>query len=102
MTLQVDPDDVVPVGLVHVERHLVPEDAGVVDEDVELAPCVDRLLDQVLGAGPGAHVVGVQGGLAAGRVMSSTVCWAGWTSAPAPSRSAPDVVHDHLGAFGGQ
>ena len=43
VALQVDPDDVVPVGLVHVERHLVPEDAGVVDEDVELAPGVDRL-----------------------------------------------------------
>ena len=47
VALQVDPDDVVPVGLVHVEAHLVPEDAGVVDQDVELAPGVDGLATRV-------------------------------------------------------
>ena len=48
VALQVDPDDVVPVRLVHVEAHLVPQDAGVVDQDVELAEGVDGLLDQLL------------------------------------------------------
>ena len=50
VTLQVDPDHVVPVGLLHVEAHLVPEDPGVVHEDVELSPGVDGLLDEGLGA----------------------------------------------------
>src|SRR6202042_297521 len=68
VALQVDTDDVVPVRLVHVERHLVAQDAGVVDQDVELAPGVDRLVDQVLGARPGGDVVRVQVGFAAGRL----------------------------------
>src|SRR3712207_8841421 len=43
--------DGVPVGLVHREHHLVPEDPGVVDEHVEAAEGVDRLGDELAGLG---------------------------------------------------
>src|SRR5580700_9571295 len=64
VTLEVHADDVVPVGLVHVERHLVPEDAGVVHEDVERAERVDGLFHHVLAALPRADVVTVDYGVA--------------------------------------
>ena len=65
VALQVDADDIVPVGLLHVEGHLVPQDAGVVDQDVEPAEGVDGLVDDVLAAFPRADVVAVDRGLAA-------------------------------------
>ena len=103
VALQVDADDVVPVGLVHVEAHLVPQDPGVVDQDVELAPGVDGLGHQALGARPGAHVVGVEGGLAPGgddvvdRLLGGVD-----VRCPRPCAAAPDVVDDDLGALGGE
>ena len=65
VALEVDPDHVVPVGLVHVEGHLVAQDPGVVDQDVERAEGVDGLVDDVLAAGPRADVVAVDGRVAA-------------------------------------
>ena len=65
VALEMDPDHVVPVRLVDVEGHLVAEDPGVVDQDVERAEGVDRLLHDVLAAGPRADVVAVDGGVAA-------------------------------------
>src|SRR6185437_5087617 len=65
VALQVHTDDVVPVGLVHVEGHLVAQDAGVVHQNVERTERVDRLIDDVLPAGPGADVVSVDDGFAA-------------------------------------
>ena len=64
VALEVDPDHIVPVGLVGVEGHLVAHDPGVVDQDVEAAEGLDGLIDDVLGALPRADVVAVDGGLA--------------------------------------
>jgi hypothetical protein len=46
VALEVDVDDRVPLGLVHVEAHLVAQDAGVVDEHVEPSERVDGLGDE--------------------------------------------------------
>jgi hypothetical protein len=59
--LEVDADDGVPLGLADVEDQPVAQDAGVVDEDVELAVGVDRGVDQPsavdqLETSPGAAV----------------------------------------------
>jgi hypothetical protein len=66
VTLQVDVDDRVPVGLGHVDQDPVPQDAGVVDQDVEVAEGLDGGVDQPLAALPVADVVGVGHRLAAG------------------------------------
>ena len=66
MTLEVDVDDRVPFLFGHVEAHLVPEDPGVVDEDVEPAELVDGLGDQRLTAVPARDVVEVRGRLPTG------------------------------------
>ena len=59
VALQVDTDDVVPCRLLHAERHLVAQDPGVVDDDVEGAVALDGLVDEVLRTVPGADVVAV-------------------------------------------
>ena len=64
--LQVHLDHRVPLGLGHVDEHPVAQDAGVVDQHVELAEARDRLPDQALGAGEVADVVAVGDRLAAG------------------------------------
>ena len=74
----------------HLVRDAVPRVAGVVDEDVDLAEGVDRLLDDlVAGAGLG-QVAGDGDRLAldlAGRLLGDV---------------AVDVVDRHLRAFGGE
>src|SRR5580704_15885966 len=65
VALEVHADDIVPVGLLHVEGHLVPQDPGVVDQDVEAAKGVDGLVDHVLAAFPRTDVVAVDRGLSA-------------------------------------
>ena len=102
VALEMDPDDVVPVGLGHVEGHLVPQDARIVDQDVQLAEGLDGLVDERLGSVPRAHVGGVHGGLAPagldqldhllGRVLVPTLTL---------DRS-PDVVDDDVGPLRGQ
>src|SRR5690606_29972380 len=62
--LEVDLDDEVPLLLGHVGEHAVAEDAGVVDEDVETAEGLDRLVDHALGGFPVADVGAVDDGLA--------------------------------------
>ena len=57
----------VPLFFGHREEHAVAEDPGVVDEDVQAAERVDRLLHEAGGAVPRADVVGVGGRLAARR-----------------------------------
>ena len=49
-----------------LNRHAVAEDAGVVDQHVEVAERVDRGVDHALGAVPVGDVVAVGDGLAAG------------------------------------
>jgi hypothetical protein len=46
VALQMHVDDQVPVVFVHVEAHLVLQDSGVVDEDVQVSEGVDGLFDQ--------------------------------------------------------
>ena len=62
---QVHPHDVVPHADVHVHEHLVAQDAGVVDQHVQLAEGVERRLHQATGAVPVGDVVVVPDGLAA-------------------------------------
>ena len=49
---EVDADHVVPLALGHVDDEAVAEDAGVVDEDVDVAVRLDRRVDQRAGALP--------------------------------------------------
>src|SRR5205807_629049 len=91
-------DDRVPIVLGHVERHLVPEDAGVVHQHVEGPVGVDSLLDEALGARPAGDVVVVGDRGAAGRLhlvdhlLGRTVVLA--LAGPV----ATEVVDDHAGA----
>ena len=91
VALEVHAHDVVPLRLGHVDEHAVAQDAGVVDEDVEVAERVDRRVDEPLGALPVGDVVAVGDGLAAQRLdLGSTTCRAaGLSSAPAPSFAPP-------------
>ena len=66
MALEVHVDDGVPLGLVHVETHLVAQDSGVVDEDIEATERVDCLRDEGLSTTPGRDVVVVRSCLSAG------------------------------------
>ena len=54
-----DLDDRVPLLLGHVGQHPVAQDAGVVDQHVEVAEGLDRGVDQALRAFPGRDVVAV-------------------------------------------
>ena len=60
MALEMDADNVVPLLLGHVEDHPVAQDAGDVDQDVELAELLDRLIDEPLAArhARDIHVIG--------------------------------------------
>src|SRR5215510_5986689 len=59
-------DHRVPFLLVHVGEHAVAEDAGIVDENVELAEAIDRLLDHRLGPPSVADIMRIGDRLAAG------------------------------------
>src|SRR5205807_4570918 len=48
--LEMNPDHGVEVGLVHLHQRLVTDDAGVVDEDVDLAEGIHRRLHDLPGA----------------------------------------------------
>ena len=102
MALQVHVDDRIPLGLVHVEAHLVAQDARVVDEHVEATERVDGLLHHLLGARPRGDAVVVRGGAAArgGDLVDDLLrrCRVG---AVAVGASA-EVVDDDRRAFGGE
>ena len=97
-----DADDGVEVLLRHREDHLVAEDAGVVDDDVELAEGVDRLADDVLGPVEVGHVVVVGHRLAApaaddvGHLLGRPLV------RPFAGDRAAEVVDDDLGSLTGQ
>jgi hypothetical protein len=52
----------------HVRQHAVAQDPGVVHEDVQVAECLDRLVDHPSGTVEVGDVVVVGDGLAAGRL----------------------------------
>ena len=100
MALQVDVDDRVPLGLVHVEAHLVAEDARVVDEHVEAAERVDGLLHHALGARPGRDAVVVRLGAAARRDDLVDDLLRGRRVGAVAAGAAAEVVDDDRGALG--
>ena len=51
----------------HADQCARPQDAGVVDQDVDAAEMVQCQLHHGLGVGPAAHVAGIGNGMAPGR-----------------------------------
>ena len=68
MPFQVHVDDSVPFFLGHVDEHPVAQDAGVVDENVEIAERLDRTVDQTLRTLPVSDVIAVDDRLATERL----------------------------------
>ena len=95
-------DDIVPLGLAHVDEHPVAEDPGVVDEDVQVAEGVDGRVDQLLGPLPVGDVVAVRHRLATpGRDLGDDFVGRAVVRAGAVVGAAT-VVDDDLGSFGGE
>ncbi len=102
MTLQVDVDDAVPLLLGHVDENAVPQDAGVVDEDVEIAEGFDGGVDEPLAALPVAHVIGIGQSLAAHLLDLVDDLLRRAAVVTRPVDGAAEVVHDDLGALAGK
>src|SRR5581483_2788055 len=102
VALEVDVDDGVPVGLLHVEAHAVAEDAGVVDQDVESPELVDGLLDELLAAFPRGDVIEVGSGVAARPLDLVDDLLGGPLLAGLTGHRTPHVVDDDLRPFGRQ
>jgi predicted exporter len=100
---QVDRQHLGPVLLRHLHEGHVAQDAGVVDDDVELAEGFLRLGDDLLGAFPGVHAVVVGHGLTARRLdlVDDLVGRCAATAAGAVHR-ATEIVDHHLGTTFGQ
>ena len=102
VALEVHLDHGIPLVLGHVERHLVPQDAGVVHEHVEGPVGLDGLPDEGLGAFPAGDVVVVgdrraaRGDHLVDHLLGGTVVLA--CTGPVPA----EVVDDNAGAFGAQ
>ena len=97
----VDPHDDVEVVGRHVPDGPVPDDARVVDQDVEAPVGVDRLIDELLGRRLVADVavVGHGGAAAPGDQVHGEI---GVTAAAVPADRRADVVDDDLGPPAGQ
>ena len=102
VALEVHRDDGVPVGLVHVEDHLVAEDAGVVDDDVEPAERLDRLVDHRPRAGERRDVAGVGDRLTAPATDHVDDGLGDGLVGALTARRAAEVVDDDLGPGIGQ
>ena len=57
--LEMDADDLVPFLFAHVEDHPVAQDAGNVDQDVELPEFLDRMINESLAAGHRRDILSV-------------------------------------------
>ena len=102
MTLQVDVDDGVPLLLGHVDEDAVPQDAGVVDQHVQVAERFHGAVDQALPAFPVGHVVGVGDGFAA-HALDLVGHLLGRRAVVAAAVHRPTEVVDHdLGALAGE
>jgi hypothetical protein len=95
-------DDRVPLGLAHVDEHLVPQDPCVVDNDVEPAECVDGLLDKALGAVPRRDVIGVGDRLPTRRLDVVDHLLSRPSRAAGAVTGPTEVVDDDAGSFGGE
>src|SRR4051812_4105313 len=93
--------DRIEVVRIHVPDHAVAHDAGVVHEDVEPAPRVDRLLHHLPGRVVVGHV-GVVGDRLAAPLLDDLDCEVGVAARALTAHRSPDVVDDDLGALLGQ
>jgi len=98
----VDLDHGVPLRLGHVGEHAVAQDAGVVDEHVEITEGLDGGVDEPLRALPRRDVVAVGGGLAAGALDLGHDLLGRTQVATCAVDVAAEVVHDDLGAVAGE
>ena len=73
----------------HVEAEPVTQDAGVVDDHVEPAEGLDRLVDQRRAPAQVEMSSVLAAAWPPAATISSTTCWAGPLSAPLPSAAPP-------------
>ena len=99
--LEVDIDDAVPVLLGHAVEDAVAQDAGIVDDDVDPAELIDRLLDDPVGAVPFGDAVAVHHGLAAGAADFVDDLEGRAAVLPFARDGAADIVDHHLRAMRG-
>jgi hypothetical protein len=95
-------EDRVEVILGHRHDHLVPDDAGVVDQDVVPAEGFVGRGDEVLGAAEVGHIVVVGHRLAAPGLDHRDHLVGGPLVRALTARAAAQVVDDQLGALGRQ
>ena len=95
-----DRDHRVPLALLHVREHAVAQDAGVVDERVEVTERVDRPLHHSARAGEVGDVLAVGNGLAAHPLDLFDDLHGGAERSAVAVHVAAEVVHDDLGPFG--
>ena len=93
-----DGDDGVPVLFAHVEDHAVAQDAGVVDDDVQLAEVIDCAIDDPLGRLEVGDALEVGDCLAARRADFLDHVLGRRARLPGAVEVSAEVVHDHLGA----
>ena len=99
VALHVDLDDRVPLLLGHVDEHPVAQDAGVVDQHVEVAEGLDGAVDEALAALPVGDVVAVGDGLAAHGLDLLDDLLRGGQVGPGAVLGAAEVVDHDLGAL---
>ena len=100
VTLEVDGEDDVPLLFRHVEDHLVAQDAGVVDDDVEPAEGVERLLHHAVAGLEVGDVVVVGDGVAAHLLDFVDDLVGRALLAAGAGRGAAEVVDDDARALG--
>ncbi len=95
-------DDQIPVGFGPFVERFVPQNASIVDQNVNLAPFVDRLVENGLTAFHGGHVIAVGDRLAAvgDDVVHDLL---GRADGPAAAVTcAAQIVDQHFAAFGAE
>ena len=102
MTLQVDADDRIPLGLVHREDHPVAQDAGVVDQHVETSEGVDGASDELAGLGEVGDVGTVGDRLTAHGLDFCNDLLGGTGVGAVPVGTTAQVVDHNLGPFTGE
>jgi hypothetical protein len=95
-------DHCVPFLFRHVDHHAVPQNAGVVDQDVETPERRDPVIDQRLRAGPVADIVAVHDGFAAGLPDRFDDRLGGRQIGALASRGSAEIVDDDFCALLGQ
>ena len=99
VAFEVHPDDVVPIFFTHGHQHLVAQETGVVDQDVQCPEGFDGRVHQVLRTGPVGHVVTVDNCLATRRLDLCDNLFGRALAGGRPVEPRADVVHHDLGAF---